>query len=436
MRRLAIAVLLLSAASLRAEDVSFDRALTRALQTRGVDTAFAAGISRLEAPFGPMLPTLRAELSAQRAENIELLSAGAVRFDALTMLLSADYPLLERVSRNRRLALARTSAQLFRRRALDEADEVFRETLDAFTNLYIAQRRLELLAEGVRHAGLLRERARKLLELGQITNTTAANWEEQALVTESRRLDYELARLDAETRLRQLLGDTTNAPLRATIDLDGVERGAMQTVSLERLVERDAMVDSATLNEVQRRLVLEELQSQRRPQLLLSAFGGVAAVPESFSSNATDGSYGIYGLRLSLTLPSLNAANATRLAEAQLELEQATRAKNAAAAAMRTRGTLLAQSIAAAGQRIAILRQQIDLAKRRQESIARLVREGVRTESDLAEAINEIARRESDLVAMRVERWRLDQTARQLQTRQKAAMVSAGAAGNAAGAAQ
>ena len=432
MRRFVIAVLLLSAASVHAEDVSFDRALQRALQTRGVDTAFTAGISRLESPFGPMLPTLRAELSAQRAENIELLSAGAVRFDALTMLLSADYPLLERASRNRRLALARTSAQLFRRRALDEADEVFRQTLDAFTDLYTAQRRMELLEEGVRHAGVLRERARTMLELGQITNTTAANWEEQALATESRRLDYELARLDAETRLKQLLGDSTNEPLRAAIDLDGPDRGAIQTVSLERLVERDALVDHATLNEMQKRLVVEELQSHRRPQFLLSAFGGVAAVPESFRGNAADGSYGIYGMRLSLTLPSLDAASATRLAEAQLELEQATRMKNAAAAATRTRGNLLSLSMNAADQRVEILRQQIDLARRRQESITRLVLAGVRTESDLVDAVTEVARRVSDLLAVRVERWRLEQTARQLQTQKKAVI----AAGDAAGAVQ
>jgi outer membrane protein TolC len=423
MRQFAAVLLFLLAAPLAADTLSFDAALQRAMQTRGVDTAFASGISRLETPYGPMLPTIRAEAAAQRAENIELMSSGTVRFDALTMLLSVDYPLFEGGARDRRLALARTSAQLFRRRALDEADEVFRETLDAFTDLYVADRRMELLTEGVRHAGMLRERARTMLELGQITTTTAANWEEQALATESRRLDYELARLDAETRLKQLVGDRTNEPLRANIDLDGPDGGAIRTVSLDRLVERDALVDRATLQEMQKRIVVEELMAQRRPQFLVSAFGGVATVPSGFRSSTQEGSYGIYGVRLSFTLPSFDAAAATRLTEAQLELEEATRLRNAAAAATRTRGNLLSLSMNAADQRIDILNKQIALAKQRQESITRLVLAGVRTESELVEAVTEVARRESDLLAVRMERWRLEQTARQLQMQKKAVIA-------------
>lgn len=423
MRRLLPLLLLFATAAAHAEHVTFDDALKRALQTRGVDTAFAGGISRLEAPFGPMLPTIRVEAAAQRAENIELLSNNAVRFDALSMLLAVDYPLFERASRDRRIALARTSGQLFRRRALDEADQVFRETLDAFTTLYTAQRRLDLLEEGVRHAATLRERARTMLELGQITNTTAASWEEQALATESRRLDYELSRLDAETRLKQLTGDRTNETLVADVDLDGPAQGAIQTISLDRLVERDPLVDRATLQEAQKRLVFEELTAQRRPQFMASAFGGVASVPSAFRGSLQDGSYGIYGVRLTFTIPSFDAASATRLAEAQLELEDATRMKEAAAAATRTRGSLLTLSMNAADQRVEILEQQIALAKQRQESMTRLVLAGVRTESDLFDAVTEVARRESDLLAVRVERWRLEQTARQLQMQKKAVMA-------------
>ena len=428
-RSLLLLFLLFSAAALHAETLTFDTALKRAMQTRGVDTAFARGISQLETPFGPMLPTLRVEAAAQRAENIELLSNNTVRFDALTMLLAVDYPLFERASRDRRINLARTSAQLFRRRALDEADEVFRETLDSFTNLYTAQRRLQLLEEGIRHAATLRERARTMLELGQITNTTAASWEEQALATESRRLDYELSRLDAETRLKQLTGDRTNETLLAEVDLNEPARSATQTISLDRLVERDPLVDRATLQETQKRLVFEELTAQRRPQFLASAFGGVASVPSAFRGSLQDGSYGIYGVRVTFTLPTFDAASATRLAEAQLELEDATRMRQAAAAATRTRGNLLTLSMNAADQRVEILQQQIALAKQRQESMTRLVLAGVRTESDLFDAVTEVARRESDLLAIRVERWRLEQTARQLQMQKKAVIASAPAGG-------
>jgi outer membrane protein TolC len=431
MRRLS-AVLLFAcfAAPLHADSaVTFDAALQRAMRTRGVETAFNAGISRLNEPFGPMLPTIRAEASAQRAENIELANSGVIRFDALSLILSADYPLFERAARDRRLALARTTGQMFRRRALDEADEVFRETLGAFIDLYIAQSRMELMADGVKHAGVLRERARKMLELGQITTSTAANWEEQALAAESQRLDYELARLDAETRLKQLIGDSSNQTLLASIDLDSADRGAIQNVSLDRIVERDAVVDRATLYEAQKQLVVEDLEAQRRPRFLVSAFGGVAAVPESFRSATADGAYGIYGMRLTFTLPSFDAASATRLAEARLELEDATRMKAAAAAATRTRGNLMTLSLNAADRRVELLEKQIALAKQRQESMTRLVLAGVRTESDLFDAVLEVAKRESDLLAVRAERWRLEQTARQWQMQKKAVLASGVAEG-------
>ncbi|HEX7831324.1 MAG TPA: TolC family protein [Thermoanaerobaculia bacterium] len=431
MRSLSAVLLLLVAAHAHADTpLTFDAALQRAMKPRGVDTAFNAGISRLQEPIGRMLPTLRAEASAQRAENIEIANAGAVRFDALSVLLAVDYPLFEGAARNRRIALARTSGQLFRRRALDEADEVFRETLDAFIDLYVAQRRMELMSDGVQHAATLRERARTMLDLGQITTTTAANWEEQALATESQRLDYELARLDAETRLKQLTGDLSNDTLVASLDLDHDDRGAIQTVSLERLVERDAIVDRATLYEAQKQLIVEDLEWQRQPKFLVSAFGGVASVPESFRSATSDGAYGIYGVRLLFTLPSSDAAAAMRLTEARLELEDATRMKAAAAAATRTRGNLMTLSLNASDRRVELLEKQIALAKQRQESMTRLVLSGVRTESDLFDAVLEVAKRESDLLAVRAERWRLEQTARQAQMQKKAVLASAATEGS------
>jgi outer membrane protein TolC len=406
--------------------ITFDAALQRAMKTRGVETAFNAGISRLQQPTGSMLPTIRIEAAAQRAGNIELASNGIVRFDALTALLAVDYPLFEGAERQRRLALARTSGQLFRRRALDEADEVWRATLDAFMDLYIAQRRIELMNDGVRHAGVLRERARTMLELGQITTTTATNWEEQSLSTEAQQVDLELSRFDAETRLKQLIGDPSNETLLASIDLDSDDR-EIQTVSLERLVERDAIVDRATLYEAQKQLVVEDLLSQRKPRFLVTAFGGVASIPESYRGAGQDSAYGIYGFRMTFTLPSFDVASATRLAEAQLELEDASRMKAAAAAATRTRGNLMTLSLNAADRRVELLEKQIALAKQRQEAMTRLVAAGVRTEQDLFDAVMEVSRRESDLLAIRAERWRLEQTARQQQMQKKAVLASGSA---------
>jgi len=66
----------------------------------------------------------------------------------------------------------------------------------------------------------------------------------------------------------------------------------------------------------------------------------------------------------------------------------------------------------AADKRIALLAQAAGVARQREESVTRLVRAGVRTENDLVDATAEIARREGDLLAVRVERWKLEQQLR------------------------
>ncbi|HEX7807583.1 MAG TPA: hypothetical protein VF608_02620 [Thermoanaerobaculia bacterium] len=62
--------------------------------------------------------------------------------------------------------------------------------------------------------------------------------------------------------------------------------------------------------------------------------------------------------------------------------------------------------------------------------MTRLVLSGVRTESDLFDAVLEVAKRESDLLAVRAERWRLEQTARQAQMQKKAVLASAATEGS------
>jgi hypothetical protein len=101
--------------------------------------------------------------------------------------------------------------------------------------------------------------------------------------------------------------------------------------------------------------------------------------------------------------------------------------KAAAAAATRTRGNLMTLSLNAADRRVELLEKQIALAKQRQEAMTRLVAAGVRTEQDLFDAVMEVSRRESDLLAIRAERWRLEQTARQQQMQKKAVLASGSA---------
>jgi outer membrane protein TolC len=404
-RRTTLLLLLLLPLAARGETVTFDEALRRA--ERGGELSPSSSIGRLENLPRWTMPLVRVEAASQRAENIELTNGGVARFDALTALLHVDYPLFDGARRARQLELARVSAELFRREEQDESERLFNATLDAFADLGLAERRMEIFAARATQAAGLRERAAALLAQGEITNVTAASWEEQALIAESRRLAIELELLEARSRLRDLIGGEASEPLTVSLPLDDADSfsPSAQTARV------DAAVDRAEIDVRRRSILLADAQAQRRPQFLASAFGGVASVPESFDRETSDRSYGIYGFRFSVTLPPFDTAAAVRLVEAELELNAAERRRVAAEREAEARLSRLQRATTSAAQRIAIVEQQIALAIRRRESMARLVDAGVRTDSALFEATMEVAERESDLEAARVELWKLRQMA-------------------------
>ncbi len=391
--------------------ITFPVAIERAMRTRAGATTYADHAAILDALPLRTLPTVRAETAYSSAENLNLLSESVNHFDAFTALVSVDYPLLDVGADRRRALELRADAQLLRRRALDEADGVFRETLEAFAALYTAQERINLLHAGAERAAELRRRANVMLQSGEISNLTATQWQDQALATESMLVDLELQRLESETRVRQLIGDTTGEPLRASLVLED-DGPMLKEIKVEQIVQADSAVARASLVQERQRLALQEAVSLRRPQLMLSAFGGVASVPSTYRSNIEDGTFGIYGLRVSLSLPMFDATAARRLAEARLELDEATRVRNVTEAATRNRIDLLWLAVAADEKRIQLLTDAVAVAKQRQDSITRLVLGGVRPEADLVEAANNVARRESDLLAVRVDRWKLQQQVR------------------------
>lgn len=390
-----------------AATLTFPTALERAMRTRAAATTFDERAKTLEALPFHTLPVVRAEAGVSTAENLNLLTDNVGRIDAFTALVNVDYPLFDGGAEERRRLALRADAQLVRRRAIDEADDVFRETLDAFADLYITERRIEMLADGARRAAELRERTRTMLEAGQISNVTAAQWQDQALATESQLVDLELQRLEAETRLKQLIGDTSGDALHASLEIR--PEPMLKEIRVDRIVEVDAAVARASLVEQRKRLALQEAVAAHRPQVLLSAFGGMAAVPSSFHSDVEEGTFGIYGLRVSMTFPLLDAAAARRLAEARIEAEEAARVRNLTTTATRNRIDLLWLAVAAAERRIELLGEAVNVARRREESVSRLVAAGVRPESDLVDAAAHVARRESDLLAVRVDLWKLQQ---------------------------
>jgi outer membrane protein TolC len=429
MRKPAIGSLLLFLALTARADitVTFPQALERAMRLRTVSsTSFEQQASMLEALPFRTLPTVRAETGISSAENLNLLTETVGRFDAFTALVNVDYPLLDGGAEQRRIRGVRADAQMIRRRAIDEAEDVFRQTLETVAQLYTAEQRIRLLREGSMRAAELRDRARVMLEAGAISTVTATNWQDHALATESMLLDLELQRLEAETRLRQLIGDTGNEALHVELQIE--DGPLLKDLRFEQLINSDAAVASASMQEERRKLALEETLAARRPQLLLSAFGGVAAVPSSFHSNTEEGTFGIYGLRLTFTLPMFDPTSARHVAEARLELEDASRVRELTATATKNRLDLIWLGLAAAEKRLALLQQAVEVAKRRQESVVRLVTAGVRAEPDLVEAANDVARREADLLAVRVDRWKLYQTVRRMaEDRTKMLRVFGGA---------
>jgi outer membrane protein TolC len=390
-----------------AATLTFPVALERAMRTRAAATTYDDRARMLEALPFRTLPVIRAETGISTAENLNLLNENVGRMDAFVALVNVDYPLFDRGAEERRLQSIRADAQILRRRALDESEDVFRETLEAFADLYMTERRIELLTDGTRRAAMLRERARTMLEAGEISNVTAAQWQDQALATESQLVDFELQRLEAETRLKQVIGDTSGETLHASLDIK--DEPVLQQIKVDRLVETDTAVARATLVEQRKRLALQEVVAHHRPQVLLSAFGGVAAVPSTFRSDAEEGAFGIYGLRLTMSFPLLDAAGARRLAEARIEVEEAARVRNLTATATRNRLDLLWLAMAAADKRIELLSEAVKVARQREESVARLVTAGVRPESDMVDAAAHVAKREADLLAVRVDRWKLQQ---------------------------
>lgn len=132
----------------------------------------------------------------------------------------------------------------------------------------------------------------------------------------------------------------------------------------------------------------------------MSAFGGVA--------NVSDGTFGLYGIRFTLTLPMFDASAQRRVIAA----EQASRERELEETALRNRVELLRVAASANEKRIALLTQAVDVAKQREQSVTRLVHAGVRAEGDALDAMSDVARRESDLLEARVERWKLEQQLR------------------------
>lgn len=388
----------LIAAGANAATLSFEQVLARVEATHGAPSSASTAADFLEGPQRRGLPTLKIETSATTSKSVDFLAQNVFRYDALTALLSVDFPLIDGGMREKQIALSRLDARAFRERMRESSDELFRETVDAVSRLYTVQERRRILTAGLLRVVQRRDRAAQLLAENEISNLTAAQWQDEAFAAESQLLELELRQLEASSDLKRLMGDASGEPIEIALDLEARLPNAIETEAPSMMFG----VDRA-------KLALEEAEAARKLQVTMSAFGGIT----SFSDVADDGGYGIFGIRFTVALPMFDGALARRVAEARLRAEQAAWEQRTL---QRRQASMPALDVRSLEQRIDLLTRMLDVAKRREESLARLAEEGVRPENEVADAATDRARRESELLGARVELWK----AAQLATRRSA----------------
>jgi outer membrane protein TolC len=390
--------------------LTFEEVLARAQQARTVHKLPNDALRTLESPNRFEWPTVRAEGALSNARNIDVFNENAIHNQVFSAVVSVDYPLLDGGASAVRRRVGALDAASFRQRVGELEEELFRETVDAVAALYTAQERRKILERGFERAMSMRQRADELLEVREISNVTAAQWQDEAIAAESELIALDLQRLDAETRLKQLIGDTGSEAIEIVLPVD--ERGTITVPP----PEKDFAFARATSVLRKRELSLEETRGARRPQVMLSAFGGIAAVPSSTSNfySSDDDRFALYGLRLTIALPMLDGAARRREAQTRLEVAEAELERRATLDRLRRQNAQASADVAGLMKRIELLSRGVEVAKQRVESMARLTSAGLRSEAALAGAMSDAGRRESELLAARVELWRQAQRMRRV----------------------
>lgn len=378
----------------RAVDLTLADALARSSASVSAPDVSSA-LEALDAPFRRE-PSLRAEVGGTSARTLDVFTDRAVRSDSVLALVGADYVLFDGGAAALRARSSQLAAVAYRDHLRDAAERRRQEVIESFAELFLAQERTRILSSTADEARSGLRRAEQMRADREISNLTAAAWNDAAIAAELQNVDAELTRQAAETRLRNLLALSATEPLTVSI-----ASGELEIAPVSAPLTDSAHPDA----DVRRRSnAVEEARAALRPQATLSGFAGIA-VPSASSGDS--GTFGIYGLRLGVTLPFRNGDALRRLAEARLQLAEveADRARVSAAErdsrdAMKTRARI-------ASARIPLLTHAVSLAERRQQSIARLADAGIVAASEIIKASDDIARRKADLVSARVEVWKI-----------------------------
>jgi len=371
---------------LAAQPVTFDELLARLSRTANVPPQ----------PATASKPIVLLESTAQSSRSQELFVQTPFDLRAATVTLAVDYPLRDGGYRAAADAIAQADAADARAAQTAVSDAEFNALLDAFGELYVARAAL------ARANAPPPDRTAQLVAAGQISNTTAAAWQERALAIRARQLDLELRKIDAEARLQELVGDV--GEIEPVLEYGGhaaaVESGGV-AAALQRRVERA-------------RLFVREMDARRHPNVTLSGYAGAGAANSTFAGTTSSGAFGIYGLRVQLSLPLFDHTSDAEVARAELELARAVADRDAALREAKRAAAQETRRIEAQKKRVAILTESYEIARRRQESMARLAGAGLRTDADALAAAGDVAERALRLDEARVEEWKSIQRLRRL----------------------
>jgi outer membrane protein TolC len=401
MRRLAFACMFLALGAAAQEPgtpLTFDEAVS--LTARGGDVAappVETGFSLLRRATWP---SVRAEVIGNASRTLDFATASPLDLRSTNAVLAFDYPLFDAGLTAARVEAVRAKLQrLADRRRLDDAK--FAQLVESFGQLFLSQRQSEVLRPLYERLSDETSRTTQLVAAGEMSNLTAADWQEVALSFGSQLLELESRRIDAAAKVQLLTGLETEPVVVIDFANERTEPPAAEL--------RDDATDSMRIALDESRLRLREVVAMNGFRATLSAFIGLGAAQSEFRDVRGDDTSSIYGLRVNLSYPLFRGAGEIHIAEARAALQQNQIWHDAAVDAARTRAAEYRMRARTAERRIALMQQSVSAARSREQSLRRLVGGGVRAQSELIRAEAERTRREVDLLAARIERWKAGQ---------------------------
>ena len=350
--------------------------------------------------FRRRYPDVRAEATAGRSRSLDIFADGPLDISSTNAVITFDYPLWDGGLRSSRLDSLEWRTRRLQRRDLDDAR--FAQLVDAFGDLYLAQRQMQIVRPVAERMASDASRTQELIASGDLSNIMAVERREVALGVSARMLEIDARRVHAAARLRLLTGIAQEPDVVLDLAEPVVE-------SINGTVLRDEWIDAASMALDEARARLHQARAANGFQARLSGTLGFGAAQSDFRGEESSGSFGVYGLRVHVSYPLFDWSPRVGVVEAAVELAHATLAKEAAEEAASARAAEYLMRRESAEERIELLRRSVEAGREREESLRRLVEAGARSESELAQAVADRTLREGERLAAEVEQWKAGQ---------------------------